>query len=106
MRRPFGDLQPEPVGDCIAGSDEALITGICKETLQPGEPPFDPTAGQGQTITVLDIGGMHRKVQRQAERAGDEMALSAVDLLSRVVATQTAGFRGFDTLAIDHTRGG
>lgn len=53
MRRSFYDLQQEPSADCTA---RTLIAGIGKQACQPGELPFDPVAGQGQTITILDVG--------------------------------------------------
>jgi hypothetical protein len=45
---------------------------------------------------------MDRQIQRQSKSVGDEVALAATDLLAGVIAAQTAGFRGFHTLAVDH----
>ena len=104
MRRSFDDFQPKPGSNCMAGGDGALIASIGKQASQPGELAFDPTVGLGQAIAILDVGGMGDQVQRQADCVGDQMALSTVDLISRIVAAQPAGFRGFDALAIDHAR--
>jgi hypothetical protein len=39
-----------------------------------------------RTITILDIGAVHCRAQRQAERIYENVALLALDLLSRIVA--------------------
>ena len=41
--------------------------------------------------------------QHQTKGVGDNMALATFDSLSRVIAGNSAAFRGFDALAINHT---
>jgi hypothetical protein len=60
----------------------------------------------GCAVAVLDIGGVNDGSDQQALRVGDDMALSALDLLARIKAPRPAAFRGFHALAVDHARAG
>ena len=64
-----------------------------------------PDAGEhiGCAVAVLDIGGVDDGSDQKALRVGDDMALSALDLFTRIIAPWPATFRGFDALAVDHT---
>jgi len=104
MQRPFDDLEPKPGASGMVCGDRALIAGVRKEAHQPGELPLDPFAGLGQAVTVLDARGMNREVQWQADRISNQMTLAPIDFLASVIATQTARFRGFHALTVNHTR--
>ena len=103
MRRPFDDLQLEACAGGVARGDGALVAGIGEEAKRPGELPLHPSAGLGQAVTVLDVGRVHRQIEGQTDRVGDQMALASVDLFAGVIAAQPAGFRGPHALAVDHT---
>ena len=47
---------------------------------------------------------MNHEADHQPERVDNDMALAALDLLARIIASDAAAFRGFDALAVDHTR--
>jgi hypothetical protein len=82
-----------------------LIGTVGEQVKQRGKRFFDLWADQTEAVTVLDVGGMNHQDQRQAEGVDDQMALAPLDLFAGVVPSRTAGFRGFDALAVDHARG-
>ncbi len=57
-------------------------------------------------ITVLNIGAVGDKANRQTERVGQNVALAAVDLLAGIEATDAAALGRLDALAVDHARSG
>jgi hypothetical protein len=69
---------------------------------QPREAADDLRQHQRRTVAVLDVGGVDHGVDQIALGVGQDMALAALDLLARIIAARTAGFRGFDALAVDH----
>ncbi len=44
---------------------------------------------------------MDRGLDQIALGVGQDVALTALDLLARIIAARTAGFGGFDALAVD-----
>lgn len=56
----FDDLRPQPGFGRDAGGDRALVATVGEQASQPRELPFDPPAGQGQAVAVLDAGRMDR----------------------------------------------
>ena len=63
-----------------------LITGI-GEDAQDERPQgaCPPVEHQRRAVTILNIGGMHRDAQQEAERVDEDMALTAGDLLARII---------------------
>ena len=57
-----------------------------------------------RAVAVLNVGGVDHGEQQQAKGVGDDVALAAPDLFPGVIARNTATFRGFHALAVDHTR--
>ena len=75
---------------------------IGEQVSQPREAVDDLGEQQGRAIAVLDVGGVDQGVDQVALGVGQDMALAALDLLARIIAARTAGFRRFDTLAVNH----
>ena len=57
-------------------------------------------------VPVLNIGRMDHDEDQKAAGVGEDMALSAFDFLTCVIAANSATFRRFDRLAIDYTGAG
>ena len=53
-----------------------------------------------RAVPVLDIGAINQRANQQAKDIGHDVALAPLDLLARVIAVNTAAFRGFHALAI------
>src|SRR3546814_1863863 len=68
---------------------------------QPGERMTDGGEQGGRAIPVLNIGAMNGEADEQAGGVGDNVAFASLDLLSGIIARNTAAFRGFDALAVD-----
>ena len=73
---------------------------------QPREAMPDALEHIGCAVTVLDVGGVDNGCDQKALRVGDDMALAAFDLFTRVITPWPAAFRGFDALALNHARRG
>lgn len=73
---------------------------------QPGESPHDFCQHQRRAIAVLDVSSVDHGVDQIALGVCQNMALAALELLTRVLAPRPAAFRGFDALAIDHSGAG
>src|SRR3546814_16081347 len=54
----------------------------------------------GRAIPVLNIGAMNGEADEQAGGVGDNVAFASLDLLSGIIARNTAAFSGFDALAV------
>ena len=63
-----------------------LIGGVGEEPSQKGLRPKQRCEQQDATVAVLDIGGMNDGVQQQAERIYENVALLALDFLTRIIA--------------------
>tara|TARA_R110002167_G_scaffold253980_1_gene460254 strand:+ start:4056 stop:4733 length:678 start_codon:yes stop_codon:yes gene_type:complete len=70
---------------------------------QPGESPPHGLEDIDGAIAVLNIGGVHEDEDEKPAGIGQDVALPALDLLARVIATRAAAFGGFDRLTVDHT---
>ncbi len=65
----------------------AAITGIGEDAYNEREQsPRVLVEDEGGPVAILDIGRMNRSAQQQAERIYENVALLALDLLSRIVA--------------------
>ena len=83
-----------------------LVAGIRRDALEEREAPGDAVEDQRRAVAILYACGMDLDAQHEAEGVGDEVALAALDPLSRVVSDHFAGFRaGFHALAVDDRRG-
>lgn len=69
---------------------------------EPGEALNDLGQHQGRSVSALDIGGVDHRINEMGLGVGEDVSLAALDLFARIVAPRTAGFRGFDALAVDH----
>ena len=63
-----------------------LISAIGEELLQKWKQPEQRREHQNAAVAILDIGRMHNGVQQQALRIDENVALLALDLLSRIIA--------------------
>ncbi len=64
----------------------SLVAGISDDTLDEGKRPSGlPQQGLG-SISVLNAGGMNAHVQEKPKGVGQDVALTAQDLLARVIA--------------------
>ncbi len=64
-----------------------LITGIGKDAQDErphGARPF--VEYERRTVAILNVGGMNRNAQQEAERIDEDMPLAARDFLARVIA--------------------
>jgi len=104
---PFDDLDG-PFADLPEGGPElvARITAIGEDMAQPRETADDFSQHQWRTVAVLDTGGVDHGVDQIALGVGQDVALTALDLLARIIAARTAGFSIFDTLAVDQPGNG
>jgi hypothetical protein len=62
-----------------------LIAGVSIEFAQEWEQSEQGPYQQRAAVAVLEIGGMHNRVQHQALRVYEQMPLFALGLLPRVV---------------------
>lgn len=58
-----------------------------------------------RAVAILNIGAVNRETDHQSERVDDDMTLASLNLLSRVIARNSAAFRGFHALTVDHASG-
>ena len=65
-----------------------LITAIGIKLQQERKPAEEGREQQRPAVAVLNIGGMNDRVQQQALRVYQDMALLALDFLARVVAVR------------------
>ena len=63
-----------------------LITAVGKQPFQERIHPEQSGKKQDAAVAVLDIGGMNDRVQQQAQRIYENMALLALDLFARIIA--------------------
>ena len=95
-----GALASERGAEFLAG-----IAAVSEEVAQPGEAMADRLQEVRRAVPILDVGAVDDHVEHQAEGVGQDVALTAHDLLARVIAPRPAAFRGFDALAVDHAAG-
>ena len=77
--RALDDLEAEPFLRGGAGGLVASIAAVGVDQGQPGEAATNAAADPGQAVSILDVGGMNHEDERQAERVGEQMALTAID---------------------------
>jgi transposase len=68
------------------GEHRALISTIGEKLRQEREASKQCVQHQAATVAVLDISGMHDRVQHQAQRVDQDMSLLAFDFLARIVS--------------------
>src|SRR3546814_6737770 len=92
-----------PAPDLVQRSSDvrSAIPSVSEEMPQPGERMTDGGEQGGRAIPVLNIGAMNGEADEQAGGVGDNVAFASLDLLSGIIARNTAAFRGFDALAVD-----
>ncbi len=57
-----------------------------------------------RAVAILNIGAVNHEADHQSERVDDDMTLASLYLLARVIARNSAAFRGFHALTVDHAR--
>jgi hypothetical protein len=62
------------------------IAAVSEDVAQPGKAETKGLDHEGSAVSVLNIGGMDQREERETERIGDDVTLAAFDLLSRVIA--------------------
>jgi hypothetical protein len=73
------------IGDPV-GEDRTGIGAVGKQLAQEGELSEQRGQQEDATVAVLDIGGCHQRVQHQAQRVDQDMALLALDQLAGIKA--------------------
>ncbi len=69
------------------GGFRPLIAAVGEDAFDEGELAAGSLVEhQRDAVTILDVGGMNRDVQQQAERIDQNVPLASFDLFSRVVA--------------------
>ena len=95
LQGPVAELGELPV-ELWAG-----VGGVSEEVAQPWKGSADRLGDHRCAVAILDAGGMDDEADQQAEGVGDDVTLAPVDLFARIVAANTAVFRGLDALAVD-----
>ena len=80
----------------------AGIGAIGKKMTQPGETVANGLYEIACAVAILNVGCMNDHEQHQSDRVGNDVTFAALDLLSGVITANTATFRGFNALAVDH----
>src|SRR5665213_2992391 len=88
-----GQFQPQ----LVAG-----IAAIGEDMAQPGIEISNRGEDADGAIAILNVGGMDLQPDQVAERVDDDVALAALDLLTGIIPSRTAAFRGLERLAVDH----
>jgi hypothetical protein len=81
------------------------ISSIGEDVAQPRKRSPDGGEHLRSRVTILNIGSMDDQRDHQSERVGHDVALAALDFLARVIAANSAAFRGLNALAVDHACG-
>jgi len=76
----------------------SLIAAICEELAQKRMQSEHCRQHQFAAVAILNIGGMHNRMQQQAYGIDEDMALLAFDLFPRVVAVRIDATPPFSAL--------
>jgi hypothetical protein len=63
-----------------------LIAAVGEQLRQERILPEQSGKKQDAAVTILDIGGVNNRVEQQAQRIYEKVALLALDLLARIIA--------------------
>jgi hypothetical protein len=63
-----------------------LIAAVGEQLRQERILPEESGKKQDAAVTILDIGGVNNRVEQQAQRIYEKVALLALDLLARIIA--------------------
>ena len=85
------------IGDPV-GEDRTGIRAVGKQLAQEGEPSEQRGQQEDTTVAVLDIGGCHQRVQHQAQRVDQDMALLSLDQLAGIEAMRVDARAPFSAL--------
>ncbi len=78
------------------------ITTVGEDMSQP-RPALENGFEDGRcAVAILDIGAVNPEADHEPERVDDDMTLPSLDLLARVIARNSAAFRGFHALTVNH----
>jgi len=80
---------------------QALVGGVGPDQGDQRELGVETGEQQGGAAAVVDIGGMHTRLQQAAFGVDQNVALAAGDFLAAIVAARAAGLGGADGLAVD-----
>jgi hypothetical protein len=82
------DVRLQAGQDGLAGAVElaALIGGVGEQRLQERIHPEQRRQQQHAAVAILNVGGMNDGVQQQTQRVYQNVALLALDLLTRIIA--------------------
>ena len=84
-------------GDPI-GEDRTGIGAVGKQLAQEGELSEQRGQQEDTTVAVLHIGGRHQRVQHQAQRVDQDVALLALDQLAGIKAVRIDARAPFSAL--------
>jgi hypothetical protein len=84
----FDDLDFPVAGFCSSCPNaRPLIACVGVDTFDEGkQSPGTLVENQGNTVAILDAGGMNSDVQQEAKRIDEDVPLAALDLFARVEA--------------------
>ena len=82
-----------PLADTVQGVLELVsgIAAISEHMSQPREAPDDFREHQRRSVAVLDIGGVDHGMDEISLGVGEDVALTPLDLLARVIAPRPPG---------------
>jgi hypothetical protein len=84
------DLQLDGAPRQLFGKGEAVALPTGLVGLELGRRKYAKPADLPGTIAILDVSGVHLGTDQQTASIGDNVALTALDLLGRVVAARPA----------------
>ena len=96
----FDDFD-DPIATLGGGQRGArpLISGVGEDAQDEREQRVGARIeNERRAVAILDIGGMHHGAQQQAERIYENVALLALDLLSRIVTMRIDAHPPFSAL--------
>jgi hypothetical protein len=76
----------------------SLVAAIGEKLAKKRAPSEQRRQHQFAAVAVLDIGGMNHRMQQQADRIDEDMALLARDLFPRVIAVRIDARSPFSAL--------
>jgi hypothetical protein len=82
----------------------AAVNSIGKDMAQLGKPAPQLLQQRNGPVAILNVGGVNLNGEQEAIGVGDNMSFAAVDTLTGIVASRTAGLGRRCTLTVDDRR--
>lgn len=104
---PFDDLDgPTAMTSHLVAQFWPGVAAVGEDMARPWIALTYPLKHIYSAVPVLNIGRMNHDEDQNAAGVGEDMALSTLDLLICVIAANSATFRYFNRMAIDHAGAG